>query len=145
METVALIWIGFGVILILLELVVPGAVFGFVGGAAVLTGVLIQLGHITGGVNILLTFFISSIFFVLFLRTGLLKMFPSDERVDNTDETEDAKGKIVDVIEDITPYRRGRIRYLDTSWEAQSDTHLEAGSRAVIAGRDGNCWIVESL
>lgn len=145
MDSVAMVWVSIGAVLILLELVVPGAVFGFVGGAAVLTGVLVQLGHIEGPVNILLTFFVSSIFFVLVLRTGLLKLFPSDDRVENTDETEDAKGKIVDVLEEITPYRRGRIRYLGTTWDAQCDTHLEAGSQAVIAGRDGNCWIVKSL
>lgn len=145
MEMVALIWLGLGAALILLELVVPGAVFGFVGGAAVLTGVLVQLGHIEGPVNILMTFFISSIFFVMFLRTGLLKLFPSDDRVENTDETQDAIGKIVDVIDEVTPYRRGRIRYLDTSWEAQSDETIETGHQAVIVSRDGNCWIIKPL
>jgi membrane protein implicated in regulation of membrane protease activity len=145
METLALVWMGVGVALVLLELVIPGAVLGFVGGAAILTGVLIQLGHLHGPVNIMMTFFISSIFFIMVLRTGLMKLFPSDSEVQNTDETEAAIGKIVEVLEAITPYKRGRIKYLDVSWEAQADVDIEAGSQAVISGRDGNCWIVKSL
>jgi membrane protein implicated in regulation of membrane protease activity len=145
METLALVWIGIGVAMVLIELVVPGAVFGFIGGAAILTGVLIQLGHLSGPVNIMMTFFVSSVFFIMVLRTSLLKLFPSHTVVENTDETEDAIGRIVDVLEEVTPYRRGRIKYLDTSWEAQADVELEAGSQAVISGRDGNCWIVKSL
>jgi membrane protein implicated in regulation of membrane protease activity len=145
METLALVWMGVGVALVLLELVIPGAVLGFVGGAAILTGVLIQLGHLSGPVNIMMTFFISSIFFIMVLRTGLMKLFPSDSEVQNTDETEAAIGKIVEVLEAITPYKRGRIKYLDVSWEAQADVDIEAGSQAVISGRDGNCWIVKSL
>jgi membrane protein implicated in regulation of membrane protease activity len=74
-----------------------------------------------------------------------MKLFPSDSEVQNTDETEAAIGKIVEVLEAITPYKRGRIKYLDVSWEAQADVDIEAGSQAVISGRDGNCWIVKSL
>ncbi|MDX1342355.1 MAG: NfeD family protein [Reinekea sp.] len=145
METLPLIWIGLGVALVLLELVIPGAVLGFIGGAAILTGILIYLGHLSGPVDIMMTFFVSSIFFILVLRTGLIKLFPSQSLVENTDETKDAIGRIVDVIEPITPYRRGRIKYLDVSWEAQADIEIEAGHQAVISGRDGNCWIVKSL
>ena len=145
MEMLPLIWIGIGIALILLELVVPGAVFGFIGGAAVLTGLLIHFGHLSGVVEIMMTFFVSSIFFILVLRTGLIKLFPSDSKVENTDETEAAVGKIVEVIGKISPYRRGRIKYLDVSWEAQADVEIDAGQQAVITGRDGNCWIVKSL
>ncbi len=145
METLPLIWIGLGVALILLELVVPGAVFGFIGGAAVLTGILIYLGHLSGTVEIMMTFFVSSIFFILVLRTGLMRLFPADSKVENTDETQAAVGEIVPVLEKISPYRRGRIKYLDVSWEAQADVEIEVDQQAVITGRDGNCWIVKSL
>lgn len=145
METLALIWMAIGAGLVLLELIIPGAVLGFIGGAAILTGVLIQLGHLNGTVNIMMTFFISSIVFIMVLRTWLIKLFPSNERVENTDELQDAIGKIVDVTEEITPYRRGRIKYLETSWEAQSEEQIEKGDQAIIAGRDGNCWIVKPL
>jgi len=145
MELIPLIWLGLGLGLILIEIVLPGAVFGFVGAAAMVTGGLIYFDIVHGFVNIMITFFIISIVFILVLRSALLKFFPSRSTVENTDELVDAIGKIVEVTEDITPYRRGRIKYLDTSWEAQAETELEAGHQAVIAGRDGNCWIVKSL
>lgn len=145
MDTLAIIWIGIGAVLILLELIIPGAVLGFVGGAAILTGVLIQLGHLTGPIEITLTFFISSIIFIMVLRTALLKAFPSHSLVQNTDETTDAIGKIVEVTESISPYKKGRIKYLDTSWQAQADVQIDAGDQAVIAGKDGSTWIVKQL
>jgi membrane protein implicated in regulation of membrane protease activity len=143
MATLPLIWLGLGVLLILMELVMPGAVLGFIGAAALLTGGLIHFGHISGPANILLTFFIASIAFVLVLRTGLLKLYPSESRVDNTDELVDAMGQIVLVQDAITPSRRGRIQYSGTSWPAQADVELVAGESVVITGRDGNCFIVK--
>ncbi|WP_320822498.1 NfeD family protein [Reinekea sp.] len=145
MASLPLVWLSLGVILILLELVVPGAVLGFVGGAAILTSGLIYFGHIEGPVNILLTFFIASITFVVVLRTGLLRLFPSESRVENTDELVDAIGQIVMVLDAITPHRRGRIKYSETSWPAQADVELDAGQSAVITGRDGNCFLVKPL
>ncbi|WP_320824293.1 NfeD family protein [Reinekea sp.] len=145
MASLPLIWLGLGIVLILLELVVPGAVLGFVGGAALLTSGLIYFGHISGPVNILLTFFIASISFVVILRTGLLRLFPSESTVQNTDELVDAIGQIVVVLDAITPHRRGRIKYSETSWSAQADVELGAGQSAVITGRDGNCFIVKPL
>ncbi|MDN3647793.1 NfeD family protein [Reinekea marina] len=145
METLPLIWVIIGAVLIVIEFLVPGAVFGFIGAAAMLTGVLIHFGHIEGFVNIMMTFFIASFVFILFLRSALLKLFPDNSVVQNTDELQDAIGRIVEVTEDISPYKRGRIKYLETSWEAQAETDFVVGEQAVIAGQDGNCWIVKSI
>lgn len=145
MDSLVVGWLVTGAVLVLLELVIPGAVLGFVGGAAMLTAVLIHFGHVSGFVNIMLTFFISSIFFVLVLRTALLKLYPSHSTVENTDELKDAVGRIVEVTETITPYKRGRIKYSEAGWEAQSESEIEAGEQAIIENRDGNCWIVKPL
>lgn len=145
MEWVALIWLGFGVVLVLIELVVPGAIFGFVGAAALVTSALVHFGVISGLYEILMTFFVSSILFILVLRTLLLKLFPAEEQVHNTDETEDARGRVVDVTEAITPYRKGRIRYLDTHWAAASEEPIDAGQQAIIVDNDGNGWKVKPL
>lgn len=145
METLPLVWIIIGAILLVIEFAVPGAVFGFIGAAAVITGGLIHYGHIDGFVDIMMTFFITSLVFILVLRSALLKLFPDNSVVHNTDELQDALGRIVEVTEDITPYKRGRIKYLETSWEAQADTEFVAGDQVIIAGQDGNCWIVKSI
>ncbi len=145
MDTWPIVWIILGAVLIVLEILIPGAVLGFIGAAAILTGLLIHFGHLVGPVQIMLAFFISSILFILVLRSLVIKMYPSNSVVQNTDELTDAIGRIVEVTEDITPYRRGRVKYLDTSWEAQSEVEIIKGNQAVIIGQDGNCWIVKSL
>lgn len=145
METASIGWFVIGITLVLAEFMVPGAVLGFLGGAAILTGLLVQLGHITGVFEITMTFFVSSMVFILVLRTALLKLFPDDSIVQNTDETADAIGKIVDVVEDITEYKRGRIKYLDVTWSAQADTDIKKGEQVVITGQDGQCWLVRPI
>jgi membrane protein implicated in regulation of membrane protease activity len=145
MEWLPMSWIIIGAILILLEVIIPGAVLGFIGAAAVATGLLIHFGHLSGLLNIMMTFFITSFVLIVVLRSTLLKFFPDNSVVENTDELKDAIGRIVVVTENIEPYKRGRIKYLDTSWEAQAEIELVAGDQAIITGRDGNCWIVKSI
>jgi membrane protein implicated in regulation of membrane protease activity len=132
-------------VLVVLEFLIPGAVFGFIGAAAIITGGLIHFGHLTGFLNIMMTFFATSFFFILVLRSLLLKFFPDDSIVENTDETQDAIGRIVIVTDTIMPFKTGRIKYLDTDWEAQAETEIVAQDQAIITGRDGNCWIVKSI
>jgi len=145
MEWLPLSWIIGGAILLLLEVVIPGAVLGFIGAAALITGCLIHFNFIGGLLPIMMTFFVTSMVLIVTLRSTLLKFFPDNSVVQNTDEQQDVVGGIVDIIEDVTPYKRGRIKYLNTSWEAQSDVQLLTGEQAIIAGRDGNCLIVKSL
>lgn len=145
METASIGWFVIGITFVLAEFMVPGAVLGFIGGAAILTGILIQLGHISGVFEITMTFFVSSMVFILVLRTALLKFFPDDSTVQNVDETVDAIGKIVDVVEDITEYKRGRIKYLDVTWAAQADTDIPKGQQVIITGLDGQCWLVKPI
>ena len=145
MEWLPLSWIIVGTILLLLEVIIPGAVLGFIGAAALITGGLIYFDTISGLLNIMMTFFAASMILIVTLRSTLLKFFPDNSVVQNTDEAQDAVGRVVDVIEDIMPYKRGRINYLDTSWEAQADAEIVSGEQAIITGRDGNCLIVKSL
>ncbi|MFQ3229497.1 NfeD family protein [Reinekea sp.] len=145
MDMLPLVWITIGVILVVLELLIPGAVFGFIGAAAIVTGGLIHFDLISGLLNIMMTFFVLSFVFILVLRSTLLKFFPDNSVVDNTDETQDAIGRIVTVTQNITPFKRGRIKYLDTDWEAQAEAEFVVGDQAIISGRDGNCWIVKSI
>ncbi len=145
MEWLPLSWIFVGAILLLLEVIIPGAVLGFIGGAALITGCLIHFEYINGLIPIMMTFFVTSMVLIVTLRSALLKFFPDNSVVQNTDEVQDVVGGIVDVSEDITPYKRGRIKYLNTTWEAQSETQLLIAEQAIIVGRDGNCLIVKSL
>lgn len=138
-------WTSLAVLCLLAEFIVPGAVLGFIGAAAALVGLAEYLGWVEGWVPSLTLFFVSSLFLVLVVRTFFLRLFPGDSRVENVDEDEEARGALVDVVQDITPARHGRIRFRDTTWEAESEETLLQGEKAVIIARTGSLWIVQSM
>ena len=82
---------------------------------------------------------------MLILRSIFMKYFEGDYVVQNTDEDVDSKGKIVEVIEEIKPFKDGRIKYLDSTWKARSDDEIDVGNKAMIISRDGSTWIVKSI
>lgn len=140
-----LFWSILAVICLLAEIVVPGAVLGFIGVAAALVGIAEYWGWIEGWVPSLTLFFMSSLFLVLVVRTFFLRLFPGDIKVENVDEDEDARGALVEVLEDITPAKHGRVRFRDSTWEAESEETLIQGEKAVIIARSGSIWIVQSM
>jgi membrane protein implicated in regulation of membrane protease activity len=140
-----LFWTILAVVCLMAEFVVPGAVLGFIGVAAALVGLAEYLAWVEGWVPSLTLFFIISLFLVLVVRTFFLRLFPGDSKVENVDEDEEARGAIVEVVQDITPARRGRIRFRDTTWDAESEESLPKGEKAVIIARSGSLWIVQSM
>lgn len=140
-----LFWTILAMACLLAEFVVPGAVLGFIGVAAALVGLAEYLGWVEGWVPSLTLFFISSLFLVLVVRSFFLRLFPGDTKVENVDEDADARGSLVDVIQDITPARHGRIRFRDSSWEAESEETILKGEKAVIVARSGTLFVVQSM
>ena len=74
-----------------------------------------------------------------------MKLFPGDEKVQNTDEELDAAGTIVEVTEAISAEKSGRISYLDSTWDAYCDQPIIQGESAVLVTRNGNGWNVKPI
>ncbi len=140
-----LIWIMAGFILMTAELLLPGAITVFVGVAALITGLGIKFGYLDSMTSVLMTFFGSTIVLLIFLRSLFLKFFEGDSRVHDTNEEGDAIGSIVIVVEDIFPFKEGRVSFRGSSWQARSEVELLKGSEAIIVRLDGNILIVSSL
>lgn len=140
-----LVWICSGVVLVVLEFLIPGAIMIFVGAAAMIVGGLLKFGLLEGAMESFLAVILISLFLLLVLRTFFLRYLEGDTSVQNVNEDRDAFGTIVEVSEDITPYREGRVQFRGAGWQARSDSELSKGSKAVITGRDGQTWIVKSL
>lgn len=140
-----LIWVISGGTLIGLELLVPGGITIFVGLAAMIVGALIKFGVLIDPLDVAMTFLILSVILLLFLRTIFLRYFEGSSRKQNINEDLDAMGSIVLVMEDIHPYKEGRINFRGAGWQARSEEEIQKGSKAVISGRDGNTWIVKSI
>ena len=145
MSTYVIGWLVLAVLLGALELVIPGAILGFLGLASAMVAGLLYWEIVTGPVEVLMTWFALSLFLILVVRSFCLKLMPGDSKVENTDEDVDDMGSIVEVCEDIRPEKNGRIKFRDSTWKAQSDHHLKTGDHAIIAGRDGATWIIKPL
>jgi membrane protein implicated in regulation of membrane protease activity len=138
-------WIIAGIILMVLELAVPGMVLVFLGAGALTVALLIWLGLIDAWVGAITTWFISSLVLLVGLRNFFYRLMPGDsEEGASTDEDAAAYGVVVEVIETIAPDSAGRISYRGTTWQAACyDETLEAGSKAKIVYRKDLIWIVE--
>ncbi len=139
------LWIALAVLCFLLEFVIPGAVLSFIGIGAALVALGLYLGWIEGWVHAFTAFFVISIFLVSVIRSLFLKMFPGDSSIAIVDEDQQAIGALVEVIQDITPSKPGRVRFRQSTWEAASDESIQKGEKALIVSRSGQRWIVQSL
>ncbi len=139
------IWIAAGAVMIVAEFAVPGLILIFFGIAAVLTGILASFGILTDVVSQAFFWAISSFVLLLLLRSQVKRFFPAFERYEPADEIEGMKGRIVDVMEEITPENPGRVSFQGSSWIACSSAPIAAGGKAKITGRDNLVLYVEPV
>ena len=140
-----LIWVLIGIVLSILETVVPGGIVIFLGFSALAIGGAIYIGWITSLKMAIIGWFILSIFSMLFLRSVFIKYFEGDATIDDVDEDVDYGGSIVEVVEDIHPYQDGRVKYRGTTWGARSDDEISKGESAIIVKKEDNILIVTTL
>ncbi|MCR9143029.1 MAG: NfeD family protein [bacterium] len=140
-------WIIFGLVLIGLELAVPGAVIIFFGAGAVLTGLLTMAEALPGFQAQLLTWVLSSLVMVLLFRRKIANWFPALERYDPRPEPQEILGRRVEVTEDILPDRTdGLVRFQGANWQAATmGSPIYSGQSAKIVGRKNLLLIVEPV
>ncbi len=137
-------WTVLGFVLILAEIILPGAIVIFLGLAALLVAVCLYLGLITGWVSALTLWFISSLVLIISLRHLLQKLIQGDVETQNTDEDLDAFGALAIVTEKIDPDAEGRIDFRGSSWQAKCfEGSLLPGTKVKIISREDITWIVE--
>ncbi|MBN2038909.1 MAG: NfeD family protein [Spirochaetes bacterium] len=141
------IWWMIGIILVLLEFLIPGLVIVFLGLGAFVVAAFLHFGLISGIIQELLTWFISSIFFLVTLRFLVMMYYPSDTKKKDINEDHEVIGTIVDLLEDITENQKGRIKHSDSTWPAASENgeEIKAGEKVEIVGRENLTWIVKKI
>lgn len=140
-----LLWIIAGIVMVVLEFLIPGGIISFVGLSAIIVGVGIYFKIIDSVASAFITWFITSLILLLTLRSVFMKYFEGDSVVQDVDEDKDSIGAIVEVIEEVEPYKEGRVRYRETTWIARSDEHFDIGAKARIINREGNIYIIKAL
>ena len=137
-----LIWMSLGLVLMILELIVPGGIVVFLGFSAMIVSGAIYIGLIDSLTTALITWFITSIIFMFFLRSFFMKYFEGDSEVQQVEENAEMIGKEVHVIEEISPDSPGRVRMRDTTWNAKSKDTLEEGSIGVVESIEESILII---
>jgi membrane protein implicated in regulation of membrane protease activity len=131
------IWLSLGIILIVLELVLPGLVSIFFGFSGVILGTLLLFGlTISIPWQVFLWILLSGIL-ILLLRKQVAGIFPSLEKHEYRSEDDDIIGQWVEVIEDVHEGdSRGRVRFQGSTWSAKSEGGtIPSGSIAYIRNR----------
>ena len=148
MENLAFsLWLGSGIFLMAVEFLVPGLVMVFVGLGSLTVVFGMHFGYIDGILQQFITFFISSIIYLLTLRFLVLRFVPSVTRKENIDEDEEVMGSIVEIVADINSGEFGRVEHSGSSWQARAegDQTILKGEQVKIIGRENITWIVQKI
>lgn len=130
-------WVAFGIVLAILEIVVPSFTILWFGVGAVLTGAAVGLFRIGFGAQILLWGIFSGLMTAVWFLWVQPRVGSKPDEV--PPEWKDRKGVVVRPGGGL---ERGRIRFQapllgDTEWPFVSDGKLEEGDEAVVSGVEG--------
>ncbi|WP_306416224.1 NfeD family protein [Thalassotalea mangrovi] len=147
MENSVLLWGGLGLLMMLLEIIIPGGIIIFLGISAVIVALSLQFGLIDHWVHAFTLWFILSLLLLLLFRNITQKMVGGDTRIDNTDEELDMFGASVEVVETIGPGNRmGRVIFQGSSWTALGDgSEIKPGDAAKVICRENISLVVEKV
>ncbi len=142
------VWLVGGIILMLLEFVLPGGIVFFLGLGATLVSLLLYLGVIEGWLQAFTVWFIGSLMLLFGLRGIVQKIIPAQVEKGRTDEDLDAYDKIAKVYQTIPAGGEGRIEFRGSTWAARGydeSVSLEAGTVVRIVFRDNLLWVVDAI
>jgi len=134
-------WFLLGLILFLMELVLPGFIIFFFGVGAWVTALVCLIA--TPGTNLQIVIFgVSSLIALMALRRVLQNRFfrKSDSPEDIEDEF---TGKEAVATVDFGGIRNGKVEFKGTSWTAESTSEIKDGQRVVIIEKDSFKLIVK--
>lgn len=146
-ETLTTIFFIGGLILMIIETLIPGGVSFFLGFSGILVGALRWLGILEDPATSIITWLFTSVALILVMRPLLMKYWGGESSYKLANEDVEAMDEIVDVIEPVNADdHSGRIRFQGISWQAKTiEGKIPAGSKAKIRYRDNVTWIVEPV
>jgi len=136
------IWFIIGLVLLLLELVMPGFVIFFFGIGAWITALVCLIAN--PGINLQVVIFaVTSVAALLVFRKMIQNKFIYSKN-DKSDAVEDEfTGKEAKAVADFGKDKKGKVEFKGTSWNAESGSDILAGQTVVIVEKDSFKLIVE--
>jgi membrane protein implicated in regulation of membrane protease activity len=134
-----------GLLLMVLETVIPGGVAGFLGlGGLVIAG-LRAVGLLMDPWTAIITWVFLSVGLTIALRPLAMRFVQGEISLGLTDEDAEAMGQTVKVVKAVGEDQTGRIRYRGAEWDARTvEGRLPKGAEASLLYRDNLTWIVEA-
>lgn len=137
-----LIWFIVGLILFLLELVLPGFVIFFFAVGAWATALLCLVAN--PGINLqVIVFAVTSVLSLLALRKMIQKRFFFSK--DNLSESveDEFTGKEAVALTDFKAGINGKVDFKGTSWNAESEKNIREGQTVIIRSKENFKLFVE--
>lgn len=139
-----IVWFIIGLVLFLLELVLPGFVIFFFGVGAWLTALLCLIAN--PGINLqVIVFAVTSVLSLLALRKMIQKRFFYTKEGLSESVEDEFTGKEALAITDFEPGKTGKVDFKGTTWKAESEFTIREGQRVIIKYKENFKLIVEPI
>ena len=137
-----LFWFAFGLLLFLLEVVVPGFIIFFFGVGAWITALVCLVFDPGTNVQIII-FGITSILSLIALRRIIQKKFFYDKGNLSEEVEDEFTGKEGIAIADFSSENKGKVEFRGTTWKAESASAIKEGQTVIVLEKTNFTLIVE--
>lgn len=138
------LWLLVGLVMMLLEPVVPGLIIFFFGVGAIITGLAALAGLVTSVEMQLFVWVLSSLLLILALREQVRRIFPSlEKREESPDDLVDRLAEVITPVDGQS--EAGRVRLGGTTWKARSPSGevFASGATVRVVGSENLTLFVE--
>jgi inner membrane protein len=129
-----LVWFILGLVLFLLELVIPGFVIFFFGVGAWITALLCLVADPNLNIQVVVFAIVSVLSLMAFRKIIQKKFFNKKE--DEKDVDDEFTGKEALVISGFGEEKSGKVEFKGTRWKAESESPLKEGQKVIITGKE---------
>ena len=137
-----LFWFLIGLLLFLLELVIPGFFIFFFGLGAWLTALVCLIGE--PGTNLqIIIFAVTSVLTLIALRKIIQKKFFYSKGNQSEEVEDEFTGKEALATIEITPDKKGKVEFKGTTWKAESKSEIKEGQTVIIIEKENFTLIVK--
>lgn len=133
----AVIWFLVGLVILLMELALPGLILFFFGIGAWIVSIFLLIDPNISFLWQMIIFLVLSVSSLVLLRKYFTKLFKGKVRLnENKSELDDEIiGKRAKVVQRIASQKIGRVEFKGTNWLAESDEVLEKDDDVIIESK----------
>ncbi|MBD3385566.1 NfeD family protein [candidate division KSB1 bacterium] len=142
----ALVWFIIGLLLLFWEFAMPGFVIFFFGVGAIMVSIVCIFADYSLNIQLLL-FLVFSLTLLLSLRRWMHRIFHGyvQGKNDSDQNIDTFIGEHAAVIEEIQPGKLGKVEFHGSTWKAEADKKIAAGTRVIVVSKDNLTLKVKSI